>query len=132
MDVSLPDIRSCTHSCVRHLPRRTQLFLGLLRHLRERHRGHLASGKSWQQSCARTADAACLALSQATQRGQRTTLVATFFLVAAVAGILAVYIARQEFVQVTACLWHGLIPISIEAPMPPAESAQRSSGRAGL
>ena len=102
--VSLCDTCSCIHSCTKYLPRRMQMFLGLLRRLRERHRGHLASGKSWQQSCARTADAACVALSQAMQRGKHTTSVAAIFLMAAVAGILAVYLARQEFVQVTACI----------------------------
>lgn len=72
----------------------------MLRQLRERHSGLLASGKSGQQASAQAADRACTALSGATIRQGRYNATANSFLMASFLAILLVFVSRQQIAQV--------------------------------
>ena len=87
---------------------RRQLFLDTLRHLKDRHRGLLATGKSWQQNAAQQADRAIRDLTQRILTKQRKGSALNVLLAILIAGLAIVFLARQEFLQVCSYLCHIL------------------------
>ncbi len=79
---------------------RCTLFLATLQRIKERHRNVKAHGKSWQQSCAKSSEKSIQALSEATLRTRRNSLLSSTVLMGAFVTLLLVFLARQEAFQV--------------------------------
>lgn len=77
--------------------------MSTLLHLRERHKGLITYGKSWQQSRAKAADKSCVALIASVQAVRRTSAASSIALVAAFVVVLLVFLSRQEVFQVSSC-----------------------------
>lgn len=80
---------------------RNDIFVSTLQHLRERHKGLITYGKSWQQSKAKAAEKSIAALTSAIQSSRRSSAASSIVLVAAFVVMLLVFLSRQEVFQVS-------------------------------
>ena len=79
---------------------RRDIFLSTLQHLRERHKGLVTYGKSWQQSKAKASEKSILALTAAAQSQRRNSIANSFLLMAAFVAVILLYLSRQESFRV--------------------------------
>lgn len=82
--------------------------MSTLQHLKERHKGLLSYGKSWQQSRAKAAEKSILAVTAAIRSKRRSSTASSVVLTVAFLVTLMVYVSRQEVFQVRNC------PLAIE------------------
>lgn len=80
---------------------RRELLLDTLRHLKDRHRGLLANGKSWQQSAARTAEQAITDLTHRILTKRRQNSAVNVLIILVIAALTIVFLGRQDYVQVS-------------------------------
>lgn len=81
--------------------------------MRERHKGLVTYGKSWQQSRAKAAEKSILAITAFVQSARRASMATSALLMTAFIVIILVYLSRQEVFQVSeSCLEHPSYPPS--------------------
>ncbi len=83
------------------LVHRRDIFLSTLQHLRERHKGLVTYGKSWQQSKAKASEKSIIALTASVQSQRRNNAASSFLLMTAFVAVILLYLSRQESFRVS-------------------------------